>query len=155
MIHKVDRFILITTLFHSEKQVSLFVNLHTKWNLIDPLFTLEMYSVFVEMSKIEDSMKRLNTLKQLVQELPGKLWTFVRLALFWSKHFEYLTLHLQFWLYAHLQCFTIGYCVQLTVLITINFPETFAKMNIQKFQKFRCISVPYFLVDRGSRLITQ
>ena len=40
--------------------------------LPDPIFTLEMYSVFVEMSKIEDSLKRLNTLKQLVHELPGK-----------------------------------------------------------------------------------
>ena len=39
--------------------------------LPDPIFTLEMYSVFVEMSKIEDSMKRLNTLKQLVHQLPG------------------------------------------------------------------------------------
>jgi hypothetical protein len=38
---------------------------------LDPLFTLEMYSVFVEMSKIEDSLKRLEALKQLVHQLPG------------------------------------------------------------------------------------
>ena len=50
---------------------------------------------------------------------------------------------------------TLGYCVPLTVSITVNFPETFVKMNIRKFWKFRCISVPYFLIDRGSLSITQ
>ena len=43
----------------------------------DPLFTLEMYSVFIEMSKVEDSLKRLRALKQLVHQLPGEgsiLW---------------------------------------------------------------------------------
>ena len=50
---------------------------------------------------------------------------------------------------------TLGYCVPLTVSITVNFPKTFVKMNIRKFWKFRCISVPYFLIDRGSLSITQ
>jgi len=38
--------------------------------LPDPLFTLEMYSLFIEMSKIEESARRLGALKTLVHELP-------------------------------------------------------------------------------------
>ena len=58
----------------------------------DPLFTLEMYSVFVEMSKIEDSLKRLNALKQLVHELPGNFTSginFYKTFVFCNSVFPY------------------------------------------------------------------
>ena len=38
--------------------------------LPDPLFTLEMYSLFIDVSKNDDSVQRLSSLKALVHELP-------------------------------------------------------------------------------------
>jgi hypothetical protein len=40
--------------------------------LPDPLFTLEMYSDFIDVSKIEDSSRRLSDLKSLTHDLPDQ-----------------------------------------------------------------------------------
>lgn len=38
--------------------------------LPDPIFTMEMYGVFIEASKVEEANKRLNALRKLIRELP-------------------------------------------------------------------------------------
>ena len=38
--------------------------------LPDPIFTTDMYNVFIEMSKIEECNRRLNALRKLIRELP-------------------------------------------------------------------------------------
>lgn len=38
--------------------------------LPDPIFIMEMYNVFIEASKIEESNRRLNALRKLIRELP-------------------------------------------------------------------------------------
>ena len=38
--------------------------------LPDPIFTTEMYNIFIDASKIEETHKRLNALRKLFYELP-------------------------------------------------------------------------------------
>ena len=40
--------------------------------LPDPLFTLDLYSDFIEMSKVDEAQRRLRGLKGLVQDMPDQ-----------------------------------------------------------------------------------